>query len=838
MMPSPHSPISSVDTEDAGPLVEGLAQEMGRRWRAGERPLAEEFLDRHPRLWQEPEAALELICEEIYLRLEIGEEAPAAELASRFPRWQRQVQALLDCHLALAPQLAGPNFPGVGETLGGFALRAELGRGAQARVFLATQPALADRAVVLKLGPCSGEEHLALARLQHTHIAPLYSAHDFPARRLRGLCLPYFGGLTLAALQEALGGQPPPQRSGQAVLDALRAAEAAAPLPVTVGGPACRFLARASYVQAACWLAACLADALQYAHERGLVHLDIKPGNVLLAADGQPMLLDFHLAREPLPQGAPAPGWLGGTPGYMAPEQQSALRAVRAGQPVPTAVDGRADVYALGMLLTELLTGQRSVGAIRRVNPQVTPGLADLLARCLEADPDRRYATTAALAADLRRHLADLPLRGVRNRSLAERWRKWRGRRPTLLPALALLLGILAAGGLGLARAGRQADQARTACRRGHDYLDQERYAEAADSFRHGLALAEDLPLGADLRRRSSWGLEAAERGQAARELHDFCERVRPLYGADHLPAAQARAAAEQCRRFWRQREQITRRLGAEDEAVRTDLLDLAILGAHLDVRLAPGRGEQARRDALRVLSEAEELFGPSCVLYQERRAHALALGRPAAALAPGSAWEHYALGRACWQAGEVSRALDHMERALELQPRALWPNFYKGRCAHRLGRHDDAVVAFSVCVALAPDSAWCLANRALAHAELGRPERALRDYDRALRLDPTLAGAALGRGVLHYRARRYGEALADLERARANGLDGAPLHYNLALVHLARQDRRAARRSLRQALLQDPQHAQARRLLALLVPSGKPEKSENRRPLRTRRRD
>src|SRR5207302_5302468 len=115
--------------------------------------------------------------------------------------------------------------------------------------------------------------------------------------------------------------------------------------------PACRFLAQATYVEAVCWIGACLADALHYAHERGLLHLDPKPSNALLAADGQPMLLDFHLARAPLAAGGPAPSGLGGTPGYMAPEHQAALAAVAGRHDVPAAVDGRADVYGLGVLL-------------------------------------------------------------------------------------------------------------------------------------------------------------------------------------------------------------------------------------------------------------------------------------------------------------------------------------------------------------------------------------------------------------------------------------------------------------------------------------------------------
>src|SRR5262249_39708481 len=151
---------------------------------------------------------------------------------------------------------------------------------------------------------------------------------------------------------------------------------------------------------------ACLADALQYAHDRGLVHLDLKPSNVLIAADGTPMLLDFHLARPPLSAGDPAPGWLGGTPGFMAPEQARAVAAVRAGEPARAAGAGRADVYALGLLWG---------GLFRDAGFAPSAAVADVLARCTAVAPAGRYATAKGVAADLRRHLADLPLKGVRN---------------------------------------------------------------------------------------------------------------------------------------------------------------------------------------------------------------------------------------------------------------------------------------------------------------------------------------------------------------------------------------------------------------------------------------
>src|SRR4029078_4238539 len=100
---------------------------------------------------------------------------------------------------------------------------------------------------------------------------------------------------------------------------ALAAVESNAALSVPEPSPARSFLSRTSYARAIAWLGVCLADALHYAHERGLLHLDLKPSNVLWAADGQPMLLDFHLARAPIPAGA-APATLGGTAASMAPE--------------------------------------------------------------------------------------------------------------------------------------------------------------------------------------------------------------------------------------------------------------------------------------------------------------------------------------------------------------------------------------------------------------------------------------------------------------------------------------------------------------------------------------
>jgi tetratricopeptide (TPR) repeat protein len=798
-------------------LVERLADEMTGRWRRGERPCAEEYLAACPELAADPEAALELVSEEIRLRLDHGEPVHAAELRRRFPQWEKQVCALLDFHRVLASQTPAAAFPAPSETLGDFELLAEIGRGAYARVYLARQTSLAGRPVVLKVGPRAGQEHLCLARLQHSHIVPLYGVQEFPQNGLRGLCQPYFGGATLADLLRALKAVPPRRRRGQDLVEQLTRLHAGAQVGVAAGGPACNFLRGATYVQAVSWLGACLADALQYASERGLVHLDLKPSNVLLAADGQPMLLDFHLASAPLPAGA-RPTHLGGTPGYMAPEHQAAVTAVAEGRPLPAALDGRADVFSLGRLLSEVLGGR----------PEVPRGLAALLARCQAADPALRYARAADLAADLRRHLDDLPLRGVPDGAPLDRWRRWRRRRPYALPLLLLLLGGLGVAAVLAGQHSRQSARADAALKEGFEHLGRQRYRSAAVSFRHGSALAEELALAGSLRHELRQGLALAEAAHLARELHSFCERIRPLYGMEALPAQQARAVVGHCRRFWERSGQVRLCLdhpldGALREQASTDLLDLAILWAHLAARLAPTAG---RQEALAILDQAKEAFGPSCVLELERHRHAVAAGLEApgqlpAGRQPRGAWEHFALGRFHYQNGEVHSALRAMDRALALDPRALWPTFYRGCCASRLGSHDDAVVAFSICAVLAGEQAWCLHNRGLAYLALGRLDRARQDLDRALALEPRLAAAALTRATLHYREERYDEALLDLRRALDAGLDTPAVRYNLALVHLARQEHGAALRQARRALYHDPGHGPSKRIIEQLQPGG-----------------
>jgi serine/threonine protein kinase len=195
-----------------------------------------------------------------------------------------------------------------------------------------------------------------------------------------------------------------------------------------------------------------LALAVHHAHERGIIHRDLKPANVLLTEDGTPKITDFGLARQLDTSGCHTPSEaVLGTPSYMAPEQAGQAKHV----------GPAADVYALGAILYELLTGQppfqgeRSLDIIMQVvsdeplsprllRPNLPADLETVTLKCLHKDPDQRYPSARALAGDLRRFVEDEPVRARRSRPW-ERALAWARDNPVIavLVGLVVLLVLL-----------------------------------------------------------------------------------------------------------------------------------------------------------------------------------------------------------------------------------------------------------------------------------------------------------------------------------------------------------------------------------------------------------
>jgi len=316
----------------------------------------------------------------------------------------------------------GPTSPMLMD-FGDYELLEQIGRGGQGVVFRARQKSL-NRTVALKvisLGQWASKAHLkrfrleaeAAARLEHPGIVPI---HEVGERD--GSC--YF------SMKFVEGGQ----------LDEVARREA---MPI----------------RRAVELIAKVARVVHYAHEHGILHRDIKPGNILLDAKGEPHLTDFGLARL-LETESSVTQTLDvlGTPSYMAPEQAVGNNA---------AVSSVTDVYGLGAVLYQLLTGQPPFAGgttyetikllldteprqPRLLNPKIDRDLATICVKCLEKDPKRRYSSALALAEDLERWLRHEPIQ-ARHTGIFTRGRKWVRRNPASALLAASLIALAAAAG-------------------------------------------------------------------------------------------------------------------------------------------------------------------------------------------------------------------------------------------------------------------------------------------------------------------------------------------------------------------------------------------------------
>ena len=457
---SPWASTASLDSDSGVLLASRFASEVRSRWRHGERPDAAAVLAEHPELKRYKSVLLDLALDEYSIRLEAGESLDADEFSRRFPNLQRslflliEVQRLLDQDPHAAILRESIPWPEPGETFLGFSLIAELGRGAFGRVFLASEPALGDRPVALKVAPRGGEEAEILGKLRHPNIVPVYSVQQDAATGLTAVCMPYLGRATLCdVLDQAFAGPRPPTRS-RVILDTVQDLSDDPGLldPSSFD----RILRKGSYVDGIIRLAVQLSDALAYTHSRGICHRDLKPSNVLLSPEGRPLLLDFNLSFDK----RRSVSKIGGTLPYMAPEQ---LRFVLLERPDRKAhADPRSDLFSLGVILYELLSGafpfgpipcepsiqQIAEGLLRQQeqgpqpvqakNQHVDKGLAQLLDDCLAFDPESRPESAIALAAAFRKQLA--PVRR------GKRWVRNHRRRAVLTVSLVLALVLAGVG--------------------------------------------------------------------------------------------------------------------------------------------------------------------------------------------------------------------------------------------------------------------------------------------------------------------------------------------------------------------------------------------------------
>lgn len=449
--------IESMNRPAIGPAnlageMERLRQvaEVRRLWEEGEPADAQSFLEKNPHLASDRKLVFHLAFEEYAFRKQRGEVLAADVFSNRFPICKaslaRMILATSFAAPFMEPQLEA-NWPEAGDSILDFEIIRELGRGSFARVYLAMEADLGNRPVVLKVSRRGGAEAQILGKLRHDNIVPIYSVKQDPFSELTAVCMPYLGETTLCdALDHVFraGSQP---GTAQAILDLAKVDAAQADLL----GPEkpSDIWRHGSYVDGIIEIGIQLADALAFVHERKIYHRDLKPSNVLVRPDGRPMLLDFNLSFDEQADSR----FVGGTPMYMSPEH---LRAVDPDEKGPCLVDGRSDLFSLGVMLYELLTGREPFGALpdctsleetvralrKRQEAGLAPArwseagvdgkLAGIVEKCLAIDARDRFQTAAELAAALRRRQA-----------VAQSWPRRLARKPKTLLAVATLVLLL-----------------------------------------------------------------------------------------------------------------------------------------------------------------------------------------------------------------------------------------------------------------------------------------------------------------------------------------------------------------------------------------------------------
>jgi hypothetical protein len=405
--------------------------ELGKRLRAGESCQAEDFFHSYPALSSSPDHACELIWTELAARRELGEALDPLSWYARFPRWREQLQGwfrdqgLLSDSLQADPAtvehtpLNGEGATTVarppGRMFGRYRLLDELGRGGMGVVYQA-KDTLLGRIVALKMigsGQLMRKEGVerfyrearAVAHLNHPHIVPLYEIGEHEGQHY--FTMAYAAGGSLAQHKQRVGADP---RTTAAMIEQI-------------------------------------ARAVHFAHGKGILHRDLKPGNIMIGERGEPLVSDFGLAKfVDADAELTHEGILVGTPAYMAPELAEGK---------PSAASARSDVWSLGVMLYELATGKRPFAGTgakevamnvmltepvrpRAVKPKLDRGLETIILKCLEREPGRRYTTAEELGEDLARWSRGEPIK-ARPEGLGRRAWRWLSYRPGIAVGTILL---------------------------------------------------------------------------------------------------------------------------------------------------------------------------------------------------------------------------------------------------------------------------------------------------------------------------------------------------------------------------------------------------------------
>jgi serine/threonine protein kinase len=769
------------------------------------------------------EKALADLVAEITDRLHRGEPVDLESCIARHPELADRLPALLPAlellhALGSSPGPASGAASGTpngvepaGGTLGDFRILREVGRGGMGIVYEAERMSLSRR-VALKVLPFAATmdpRHLqrfkieaqAAAQLHHTNIVPVHYVGC--ERGVHFYAMQYIEGESLAAVIAALRKPSEPRPLGSGGTPELTTPYT--PLPdgrgsdtasVSDGTKPIAALSTilsttdAAYYRTVAELGIQAAEALDFAHEHGIIHRDIKPANLLVencplpTAQCPPRLwvTDFGLAQVQGDARMTMTGDLVGTLRYMSPEQALAKRVV---------VDHRTDVYSLGATLYELLTLEPAFTGTdrqellrqiafeeprtpRRANRTIPVELETIVLKALEKNPADRYATAKEIAEDLRRFVHDEPIR-ARRPSLAQRTRKWARRHrmaATTAAACMLLTSVVIAAIIGWQahdwekRRDQTAQAVAQALGEADSWQHQQRLPEALSAVRRADGLVRGGTADEALRRLVQARLADLELlesldnarlyGSGVKDGHFDNERTDALFG-DAFRAIGIDVEGQS-------QEEAGERLGRTTVA--------AELAATLDewallCRLIRGQDDRTAQHLLAVAQATEPGGAPG----QLRKALASMKRRALVAFAASEEPRHLlpaslrALTETLMHANEVALAEALLRQARQRHSDDFWLNEYLGILFQdsRPARMEEAIRYYTAATSLRPGSPGAHVNLAHALTLRGRLDEAIAEYRETIRLKKDYAEAHMGRiglGALAF-ATFVGEAAA-----------------------------------------------------------------------------
>ena len=670
--------------------------------------------------------------------------------------------------------------------LGDFELRREIGRGGMGTVYEAWQRSL-QRIVAVKVL----ERHVsatakavirfqreaqAAAKLHHTHIVPIYAQAETDG--VYYYAMEFIEGCGLNAIIADLRGTAAPDASTVDLAETVALSPSRGAVIRTRSAsdgrtllgyqdPALALGVRimtAEDFHDIAWHLADVADALEYAHQRGVIHRDIKPHNLLLGVDGRMRISDFGLARLAEQPGVTITGEVIGSPLYMSPEQISGN---------PENVDHRADIYSLGATMYEWLTlrppypgetRERVISmilssepaALRSLNTAVPQDLETICLKAVERNRERRYQTAAEMRDDLRRYLASRPIVAKRT-GVALRAAKFVGRHQlTSLTAVAAVIALSLSWALHVKQQTvRQQTAVAVQAKESEDLVldlisrlplelrGPLRMAEAAVPMATGMLQSEQAESilgganGGD-GSASSIGSPAALARRAAGELYKTVAPpnwpVSPSAGEDeaatHLKEAVERSVAGNA-------EEALKLLDKYLE-VKPDDFEARQLHALLS-------GQVGRYD--RMASDADYL---------------LALRGQAP---NGFLWR----GLALLLLDQVDRSLEDLSQASAMDRESPWAKALRGLALVQVGRALEALPYFEEVLspgAPGPGLVVARLGRAMANAAAGRPQDAVADATEVIRVEPNNADALTIRGDCYLLLADFAAAASDFQRA------------------------------------------------------------------------